>query len=293
MDSLCDNVSNCSRRLLPAWIRHFVRITSAIFVMYSAANQASAAARPEVLDIDRSAFKSFFTKKYCRTSRAAQCDARWKNFSLLLDRATEDSRVQTVGFASYMFATVVIETLVRDLSPASVEIKHPRKNGKLDDYWSADRKTGNTYQGRGWVQLTRIEKYDLAGKKINVDLVAFPDRALTPDNSYEILVRALAEGWLETYRSDQFGGSTALPPPIRLGDFVSRTSVDYGHARAVVNANCIHCSGGKDRFNFHGAGFIPHEAKLDRAGEFEREALFFEEALCSSLKDSVKPLAAQ
>ena len=82
-----------------------------------------------------------------------------------------------------------------------------------------------TYYGRGLVQLTWLENYAKATRRLtelgligpDVDLVKTPDLALDPKIAVHILIVGMSEGW--------FTGK-------RLGDFTSYVSM-----RAVVNGS--------------------------------------------------------
>jgi hypothetical protein len=98
------------------------------------------------------------------------------------------------------------------------------------------------YHGRGFIQITWQEAYARVGNIIGVDLLNNPDRASEPEIAAEILVRGLQEGWFGHQRP--------------LSDFVNSAEGrrDYYHARQIVNS-------------------------LDRAGEIERSAQIYEQAL--------------
>lgn len=76
---------------------------------------------------------------------------------------------------------------------------------------------GWVYRGRGSVQITGRLNYGRASKKLNIDLLASPERALEPAVSAQILVAGCTEGW--------FTGK-------RLSDYLPN---DYVNARRVVN----------------------------------------------------------
>lgn len=92
------------------------------------------------------------------------------------------------------------------------------KAGKMrwvkSDYWSGG------WFGRGFVQLTHKANYETASKKLGVDLIANPDKAMIPEVAAIILVRGMVEGW--------FTGK-------KLADYPN----DFVLSRAIVN--------GKDR----------------------------------------------
>lgn len=54
---------------------------------------------------------------------------------------------------------------------------------------------GNRFHGRGYVQLTGRNNYVRAGKFLNVDLVANPEKAKDPQLAYQIAIQGMKEGW--------------------------------------------------------------------------------------------------
>lgn len=74
--------------------------------------------------------------------------------------------------------------------------------------------------GRGFVQLTWLENYQRAEKRLGVDLTTDPDRAMDPAISAEVIVLGMKEGW--------FTGK-------RLSDYITLTRSDFTNARRIVN----------------------------------------------------------
>lgn len=87
----------------------------------------------------------------------------------------------------------VRETLASTDSKAKEILTKSWKAGKLPwvkrDYWS------DGFFGRGFVQITHASNYEKAGRKLSLDLVADPSKALDPDVAGAILVRGMLEGW--------------------------------------------------------------------------------------------------
>lgn len=54
---------------------------------------------------------------------------------------------------------------------------------------------GYRFRGRGYVQLTGRRNYAVASKKLGVDFLANPDRALKPELAAKILFTGMDEGW--------------------------------------------------------------------------------------------------
>lgn len=90
------------------------------------------------------------------------------------------------------------------------------KAGKLtwvkSDYWSGG------FFGRGYIQLTHKANYENAGKKLGLDLVSDPGKAMVPEVAALILIRGMQEGW--------FTGK-------KLSDYPS----DFVSSRAIVNGS--------------------------------------------------------
>lgn len=216
--------------------------------------------------------------RYCSPAHPAACQKRLGNLEQLHGYMAADARVDSVALAAFMLATVVVETGIRQFSPAAVE----RGEGAGKDYGRPDPRTGQRYYGRGWVQLTYHHQYRMAGERLGLPLLTQPDLALQPDNSYHTLVVALTEGIPEVYRQNARGASNGNGPRVKAGDFVSATGADYAQARAVINANCVGACSASSRQAFPGKGYLPKPHFLDAAEKTEAEALFFEKALCSA-----------
>jgi len=218
--------------------------------------------------------------RYCSPAHPDACQARLANLAQLHGYMAADAKVDSVGLAAFLFATVVAETGIRQFSPAAVE----RGEGAGKDYGQRDPRTGQRYYGRGWVQLTYRHQYRMAGERLGLPLLTQPELALQPDNSYRILVTALTEGIPEVYRQNANGDSNGQGPRVKAGDFISATQADYAQARAVINARCVGKCTASSRQYFPGKGFLPKECYLDAAEKTETEALFFEKALCQAAR---------
>jgi len=242
-------------------------------------SRAPACSAPGIGSINRAIFETKFKSRYCKGRSKSGCAALWANFGVLLDLTRSDIRVKDVPTASYLFATAFVESYVNDFRADTLERK-----GKVNEdkkYWIPDPQTEQAYYGRGWTQVTWKEKYAFVGKKLQKDLLTNPDIALEAGVSYEILLRSMQEGWLETYRKNASGGAGTVP--ILLGDFVSASSANYASARSVINANCKGRCNQNDRVKVGDKGYIPTPEHLDAGKEAEMEALFFEGAICEAL----------
>lgn len=123
--------------------------------------------------------------------------------------------VNTIEQASYILATVKHET-ANTYQPIK---EYGRGLGR--SYGKKDPISGQTYYGRGYVQLTWKRNYEALGKLLNLDLVNNPDLALSPEYAYLILVIGLDKG---LYGKD-------------LDDCISNRVVDFLLARRTVNGN--------------------------------------------------------
>ena len=236
--------------------------------------------RPPLCELQRAkalnivSLEQAFRRDFCRASRAASCNKRWQNTQTFLGKALADDRIFDIGTVAYMFGTIFAETDATDFSPSSIETI-----GKLnkDRVYVKDK-----FFGRGWIQLTFKDKYAAASSVLHLDLVSNPDLALTPDNSYEILFNGMSRGWIEVYRTST-NGAVDRNVPIRLGDFVSATSVDYDLARAVINANCRKKSGkcAPPDIEYQEGLFIPSADSLDSGEKASTAASKMERLLCN------------
>lgn len=94
-------------------------------------------------------------------------------------------------------------------------------------YGVPDPETGETYYGRGFVQLTWKDNYLRAANELGLvdknDLVWHPDRALDPTIAANIMFRGMEEGW---FRS-----------PNTLGKYFNDTTDDPYNAREIINGD--------------------------------------------------------
>jgi len=95
------------------------------------------------------------------------------------------------------------------------------------EYGKTDPETGQTYYGRGFVQLTWRENYAYATQRLELqgsdDLELHADRALDPKIAAAVMFVGMIEGW---FRS-----------PNRLPLYFSETADDAYGAREIINGD--------------------------------------------------------
>jgi hypothetical protein len=127
-----------------------------------------------------------------------------------------------VTWPAYVLATTLHETAATMLPIEEYG------RGKGRPYGEPDPLTGQTYYGRGYVQLTWKENYAKAQDVvINVDtldtdvpLVMQPDLAMRPGYAAQIALNGMEKGW--------FTGK-------KLSDYLTDTRTDYVNARRIIN----------------------------------------------------------
>jgi hypothetical protein len=130
-----------------------------------------------------------------------------------------------VRWLAYMLATTYHET-----SQKMWPIEEYGK-GSGQPYGQKDPQTGQTYYGRGYVQLTWRENYAYAtqqlGLKGDADLEWHAQMALEPQIAADIMFRGMFEGW---FRSDDKGRQT-------LGRYFNNVTDDAYGAREIINGD--------------------------------------------------------
>lgn len=79
---------------------------------------------------------------------------------------------------------------------------------------------GVRYAGAGYVQLTWKNNYALASKKLRVDLVKYPQRAMEPRIAAMVMFQGMAEGW--------FTGKC-------FNHYLNGDRTDFRNARRIIN----------------------------------------------------------
>lgn len=80
--------------------------------------------------------------------------------------------------------------------------------------------TNNIFYGRGFVQLTWYENYEKAGKKLGINLIKNPEKALDLKYATKIMFLGMMEGW--------FTGK-------KLSDYLNDNKGDVYNARRIIN----------------------------------------------------------
>ena len=117
-------------------------------------------------------------------------------------------------FLAYMFATVFHET-AKTMQPIAEFGK-----GAGQKYGIPDATTGQTYYGRGFVQLTWKVNYVEFGKILAVDLVNNPDLAMEMSTATKIMFIGMTKG--------SFTG-------VKLANYFNDTTADWVNARKIIN----------------------------------------------------------
>lgn len=133
---------------------------------------------------------------------------------------------------------------------------HPIPEGGGEAYWhrmydmhGSRPKTalelGNTqpgdgvlFHGRGLVQLTGRSNYERAGKKLGVDLIAHPERALELPIAVAVLFDGMSEGWFTGRRLSQFFNASTddAVGARRIINGQDKANLIAGHHRAFLAA---------------------------------------------------------
>ncbi len=136
------------------------------------------------------------------------------------DPTTTDSR-----WLSYALATTLHET-----AKTMLPIEEYGK-GKGRPYGKPDPVTGQTYFGRGFVQLTWRENYAKADRELGLtgdkSCEWHAERALDPDTAADIMFKGMAEGW---FRGDSKGRQT-------LARYFDHDTDDPFGAREIINGD--------------------------------------------------------
>lgn len=197
-----------------------------------------------------------------------------RNLRTLLGQINSDGSIRDIRWAAYMLATVLRET--GNFSAQRTEI-----GWQSMPYGVPDPSTGQTYYGRGYIQITWKEGYAdmdrmLQSKYANDprfagrSLVANPELALEPDVSYDILSMGLRTGFFNNIARTSNGRQwSGISDYINDGAPISEGLSRYHHARELVNyyetSSYAQIAANAERFEglLHIAAgrFSPHEVE--------------------------------
>lgn len=136
------------------------------------------------------------------------------NLRQLLGFIAEDQTLQDQRWVAYLLGTIRHETAFT-FAPVA---EYGRGAGHL--YGIPDPQTGQTYYGRGYVQITWKDNYDKFSKLVGTDLVNHPDDALNAPVAYKIASYGMVHG--------SFTG-------VDLEKYINSEGCDYFNARRIIN----------------------------------------------------------
>jgi len=141
-------------------------------------------------------------------------------------KACADGRVTDPRAVAYILATVYHEC-AKTMQPieeygkgAAYDYGKQLKMGGGKGKRVAYETPHQLYYGRGYVQLTWYENYEVQGKRLGIDLLNHPELALQPSVAGSIMISGMTRG--------DFTGR-------KLGQFFTPTLTDYVGARKIIN----------------------------------------------------------
>jgi hypothetical protein len=133
---------------------------------------------------------------------------------------------ETLIIADLRFHAYELATTKHETASTMLPIEEYGK-GEGKEYGQPHPETGQTYYGRGDVQLTWYDNYLYAEKQLGLtgenSLVEFPDNALDPKVAAVIMDRGMKEGWFRKGHS--------------LGIYFNETVDDPYNAREIINGD--------------------------------------------------------
>lgn len=162
---------------------------------------------------------------------ARDWDRRWRAYALATAWHETGGRMQPVreGFATSDEGAIRAVTRLHE-------------QGRISrNYALRDPETGQSYYGRGLVQLTHRENYARAGRELGLPLERQPDLALEPDVSAAILLLGMERGWFTGKKlADYFPAFTAADgDPVaarRIVNGTDRADLIAGYHRRILPA---------------------------------------------------------
>lgn len=162
-------------------------------------------------------------------------ETQYEGFARIYDRAVRGASEAQDAQAAYILATSywesgltflpVREGLTHSDAEAREYVGKLFDEGKIKTNYALPAANGQSFYGRGYVQLTWEKNYRAIGDHLIGDERLFydePDRVMQPDVAAIILVRGMVDG---IFSEDEQ----------RLNDFINRDRKDFLHARQTVN----------------------------------------------------------
>lgn len=138
------------------------------------------------------------------------------------------SNFTDLRWLAYIFATSFHETAQRMQPIEEFGRGKGRPYGKkLKHSGVPYTRPNKIYYGRGHVQLTWFENYELMGRLLHVDLLNYPELALDKEISIKIMFEGMTKG------SSSIGDFTGKS----LENYFNSTVEDWEGARKIINGN--------------------------------------------------------
>ncbi len=179
--------------------------------------------------------KSDLQKRFNEVFPKGLNETQYEGFARILDRAIKGASEAPIKQAAYILATAywesaltfhpVREGLAQTDEAARQYVAKLFEEGKIRTNYALPAANGQSFYGRGFVQLTWERNYRRIGDHLIGDEEIFyndPDQVLRTDLAAIILVRGMVDGIFSEEGQ-------------RLNDFINRDRADYLHARQTVN----------------------------------------------------------
>lgn len=168
------------------------------------------------MQFDRARFWDLYGASFGRKPMNAKLTAIREECFYLLTEFEKQTTITDLRQIAYCFATIKHETA--DTFAPVEEGCYLKTQARIKAFQKTLRYY--PYFGRGYVQLTWKKNYIKAGKFLGLDFVANPDLLLERENSFQILIHGMNEGWFTSKK---------------LSDYITNKSVDYINARRIIN----------------------------------------------------------
>ncbi len=179
--------------------------------------------------------KSDIQRRFAENFPRGLNDAQYEGFMRIHNRAMQGASEARIQQTAYILATAywesaltflpVREGLAKSDAEAREYVQKLFEEGKIRTNYALPAANGQSFYGRGYVQLTWERNYRRIGDHLIGDEEIFyndPDQVLRTDLAAIILVRGMVDGIFSEEGQ-------------RLNDFINRDRADYLHARQTVN----------------------------------------------------------